>query len=309
MRESSDATTIEAMRAFNRFYTDRIGILDRAYLKADYTLAEARIVYEIGTRGEVLAVDLVRDLHLDPAYLSRILKKFRERGLVTVARDPTDGRSQLLGPTDKGRTEFETLAELSRSQLRQMVAPLGAAEQTAVVEAMATITRLIAPDAGAHATPILRPHRPGDLGWMIQSQTEFYVGTFGWNGRFEALVSQVAADFLERYDARRDHCWIAERAGTRIGSVIVMDGGDGIAKLRMLYVDGAARGLGLGKLLVEACVHFTRNAGYRQLTLWTNDILHTARHIYVAAGFRLVAEERHSMFGPELNGQTWTLDL
>lgn len=309
MHESTDAATIEAMRAFNRFYTDRIGILDRAYLKADYTLAEARIVYEIGTRGQVLAVELVRDLRLDPAYLSRILKKFRERDLVMVAQDPTDGRSQLLGLTCKGRTEFETLADLSRSQLRRMVAPLGQAERAALVEAMATITRLIEPGAGAHATPVLRPHRPGDLGWMIQSQTEFYVRTFGWNGRFEALVSQVAADFLERYDARRDHCWIAERAGTRIGSVIVMDGGENIAKLRMLYVDAAARGLGLGKLLVEQCVHFARNAGYRQLTLWTNDILHTARHIYVAAGFRLVAEERHRMFGPELNGQTWTLDL
>lgn len=307
MRESTDDATIEAMRAFNRFYTDRIGILDRAYLKADYTLAEARIVYEIGTRGQVLAVELVRDLRLDPAYLSRILKKFRERNLVMVAPDPADGRSQRLCLTDKGRTEFETLAELSRSQLHRMVAPLGPAEQASLVEAMATITRLIEPDD--HATPVLRPHRPGDLGWMIQSQTEFYVRTFGWNGRFEALVSQVAADFLERYDARRDHCWIAERAGTRIGSVIVMDGGENIAKLRMLYVDAAARGLGLGKLLVEQCVHFARNAGYRQLTLWTNDILHSARHIYVAAGFRLVAEERHTMFGPELNGQTWTLDL
>lgn len=309
MRESTDITTIEAMRAFNRFYTDRIGILDRAYLKADYTLAEARIVYEIGTRVEVLAVELVRDLHLDPAYLSRILKKFRERGLVTVTQDPTDGRSQRLALTDKGRTEFETLAELSRNQLRQMLAPLGRSEKASLVEAMATITRLIEPETRAHIPAILRPHRPGDLGWMIQSQTEFYVGTYGWNGRFEALVSQVAADFLERYDAGRDHCWIAERAGLRVGSVIVIDGGDGGAKLRMLYVDEAARGLGLGKLLVEQCVLFARNAGYRQLTLWTNDILHTARHIYVAAGFRLVAEERHTMFGPELNGQTWTLDL
>lgn len=309
MRQSTDTTAIEAMRAFNRFYTGRIGILDRAYLKADYTLAEARIVYEIGTRGQVLAVELVRDLHLDPAYLSRILKKFRERDLVMVTPDPTDGRSQRLSLTDKGRTEFETLAELSRSQLRQMVAPLGAAEQTALVEAMATITRLIEPGASAHATPVLRPHRPGDLGWMIQSQTEFYVGTYGWNGRFEALVSQVVADFLERYYARRDHCWIAERAGMRIGSVIVMDGGQDVAKLRMLYVDGSARGLGLGRLLVDQCIRFARNAGYRQLTLWTNDILHTARHIYVAAGFRLVAEERHTMLGPELNGQTWTLDL
>lgn len=309
MRESTDITTIEAMRAFNRFYTDRIGILDRAYLKADYTLAEARIIYEIGTRGEVLAVELVRDLRLDPAYLSRILKKFRERGLVMVAQDPADGRSQRLCLTDRGHAEFETLAELSRSQLRQMVAPLGEDEQATLIAAMATITRLIEPQDRAEAAPILRPHRPGDLSWMIQSQTDFYVGTLGWNGSFEALVSRVAADFLERYDERRDHCWIAERAGTRVGSVIVMDGGENIAKLRMLYVDASARGLGLGKLLVDQCVHFARNAGYRQLTLWTNDILHTARHIYIAAGFQLVAEERHTMLGPELNGQTWTLDL
>ena len=308
MLETVDLPTIEAMRAFNRFYTDRIGVLDRAYLKGDYTLTEARVVYEVGARGKVAAIDLVRDLHLDPAYLSRILRKFRERGLIEVEPDPSDRRSQRLALTAAGRTEFEALGELSRDQLRDMVAALGPAERASLVEAMATITRLISPSS-ANATPLLRPHRPGDLGWIIQSQTEFYANVLGWTGNFEALVSDVAARFLENFDARRDHCWIAERHGVRIGSVLVMDGGDGVAKLRLLYVDEAARGLGLGRLLVEQCIRFARNAGYRQLTLWTNDVLDAARHIYVSAGFRLVAEERHRMFGPELNGQTWTLDL
>ncbi|PZU84795.1 MAG: MarR family transcriptional regulator [Shinella sp.] len=309
MLDERDLSTIEAIRAFNRFYTDRIGILDRVYLKADYTLAEARVVYELGARGQASATDLVRDLHLDPAYLSRILKAFRAAEIIEQTRDPEDGRSQIISLTAKGMAEYEALGELSRNQLAQMLEPLGPSERDTLVDGMAAITRLLDGERRNTVPPILRPHRPGDLGWIIQSQSEFYVREFGWNDKFEALVSEVSAKFLSSFNPSRDHCWIAERHGVRIGSALVMDGGHDIAKLRLLYVDEAARGLGLGRLLVDQCIDFARRAGYRQITLWTNDILHAARHIYVTAGFRLVSEERHTLFGPELNGQTWTLDF
>lgn len=304
-----DLTTIDAVRAFNRFYTDRIGILDRAYLKANCTLAEARVIYELGARGRASAAELVRDLHLDPAYLSRILKAFRTRRLVEQTRDPADGRSQVITLTPDGMAEFEALANLSRKQLATMLEELGRAERGTLVEAMATVTRLLDADRRNAVPPVLRPHRPGDLGWIVQSQAEFYTCEFGWNDQFEALVSDVTSKFLANFDATKERCWIAERSGIRIGSVLVMNGGDGVAKLRLLYVDEAARGLGLGRLLVDQCIEFARRSGYRRMTLWTNDILHAARHIYVKTGFTLESEQRHTLFGPELNGQTWTLDL
>ncbi|RCW28442.1 MarR family transcriptional regulator with acetyltransferase activity [Ciceribacter lividus] len=309
MPDRRDLTTIDAVRAFNRFYIDRIGILDRAYLKANCTLAEARVIYELGARGRASAAELVRDLHLDPAYLSRILKAFRTRRLVEQTRDPADGRSQVITLTPDGMAEFEALANLSREQLATMLEELGPAERGMLVEAMATVTRLLDADRRNAVPPVLRPHRPGDLGWIVQSQAEFYTREFGWNDQFEALVSDVASKFLANFDAAKERCWIAERRGVRIGSVLVMNGGDGVAKLRLLYVDEAARGLGLGRLLVDQCIEFARRSGYRRMTLWTNDILHAARHIYVKAGFTLESEQRHTLFGPELNGQTWTLDL
>lgn len=309
MPDRRDLTTIDAVRAFNRFYTDRIGILDRAYLKANCTLAEARVIYELGARGRASAAELVRDLHLDPAYLSRILKAFRTRRLVEQTRDPADGRSQVITLTPDGMAEFEALANLSREQLATMLEDLGPAERGTLVGAMATVTRLLDADRRNAAPPVVRPHRPGDLGWIVQSQAEFYTGEFGWNDQFEALVSDVASKFLANFDAAKERCWIAERSGIRIGSVLVMNGGDGVAKLRLLYIDEAARGLGLGRLLVDQCIEFARRSGYRRMTLWTNDILHAARHIYIKAGFTLESEQRHTLFGPELNGQTWTLDL
>jgi Transcriptional regulators len=308
MDATDDLALVDGIRAFNRFYTDRIGVLDRAYLKGDYTLTEARVLYEVGARNETSASDLVRDLRLDPAYLSRILKTFRDRDLVTVEKHPIDRRSQILKLTSAGRAEFKQLGELSRAQIRDMLSRLTGAEREALAAAMDRIPDLIG-DRTDRRSAVLRPHRPGDLGWIIQSQTEFYAREFGWHQGFEALVSRVAAEFLEHFDPTMEQCWIAERSGLRLGSVMIVNGGDGVAKLRLLYVDAAARGLGLGRLLVEQSLAFARQAGYRKVSLWTNDILHAARHIYLTLGFTLVSEERHKMFGPELNGQTWELDL
>jgi DNA-binding MarR family transcriptional regulator/GNAT superfamily N-acetyltransferase len=304
----SDLAPIEAIRDFNRFYTNFLGVLNRAYLDSPYTLTDARVLFEIGSSKGIAASSLTRGLQLDPAYLSRILKRFRADGLIESQVDPSDLRSHILTVTNKGQSQFEELGRRSNAQIAEHFANLPQESPQQVVAAMQTIRALL--DSAAPPTPaILRPHRPGDIGWIIQSQAQFYSREFGWDMRFEALVADVAGRFLSNFDPEKDYCWIAERGGMNVGSAMIADGGDGVAKLRLLYIDRAARGLGLGKLLVDECIAFSRQRGYRQLSLWTNDILETARNIYIKAGFRLVFEERHRMFGPELNGQTWVLDL
>ncbi|WP_434710423.1 helix-turn-helix domain-containing GNAT family N-acetyltransferase [Rhizobium sp. YTUHZ045] len=304
----SDIPLIETARDFNRFYTNFLGLLNKAYLDSPFTLTDARILFEIGSHGGVSAAGLVRDLHLDPAYLSRILKRFRAEGLIENSPDPADLRSQVITVTDQGREQFEELGRRANAQIAARFDTLAEGEPQAVVSAMGTIRALLDP-AVKPAPAILRPHRAGDIGWIVQSQGRFYAEEYGWDLRFEALVADVAGKFLANFDPALEYCWIAERGGINLGSVLVTNGGDGVAKLRLLYVDKSARGLGLGKLLADECIRFCRQKGYRELSLWTNDMLEAARAIYVKAGFRLVSEERHRMFGPEANGQNWVLTL
>ena len=301
--------TIDAVRDFNRFYTNFLGVLNKAYLGSPYTLTDVRVLFEVGVRGGVAASTLTRELHLDPAYLSRIVKRFREDGLIETKPDPADARSQIIDVTDKGQTQFEEFVRRSRAQIAGYFDRLAIGEPERIVEAMRTIQDTLGADRTNTSPAIIRPPRPGDIGWIVQSQARFYTEEFGWDHRFEALVAEVAGKFLTNFNPEKDRCWIAERRGLNVGSAMVADGGDGIAKLRLLYVDKTARGLGLGKLLVDECIRFSREAGYNKLSLWTNDILGTARSIYVKSGFTLVVEEKHRMFGPELNGQTWELDL
>ncbi|WP_064694620.1 bifunctional helix-turn-helix transcriptional regulator/GNAT family N-acetyltransferase [Rhizobium aegyptiacum] len=303
-----DIALIETARDFNRFYTNFLGLLNKAYLDSPYTLTDARILFEIGSHDGVSATALARDLHLDPAYLSRILKRFRIEELIETNADPADLRSQIITVTDRGREQFEELGRRANDQIAARFDMLAAGEPEAAVRAMGTIRALLDPTAKP-APAVIRAHRAGDIGWIVQSQSRFYTEEYGWDLRFEALVADVAGKFLANFDPAREYCWIAERGGVNVGSILVTNGGDGIAKLRLLYVDKAARGLGLGKLLVDECVRFSKQKGYRELSLWTNDMLDTARAIYVKSGFRLVSEERHRMFGPEANGQTWVLDL
>ncbi len=300
---------LDTIRSFNRFYTDHLGLLSQAYLQSPYSLTEARVIYEIGARPGATAADLTRDLHLDPAYLSRILRRFRSQNLLRSERDTADRRSQNLFLTDRGQTEWQTLGEQSRRQIEQALSRLGSHEKQALVDAMKTVRDLLDPDEPQNAPAILRGHRPGDMGWVIEAQTRFYTETFGWNDQFEALAAEVAGHYLKTFDPRLERGWIAERSGRRIGSIFIANGGNGTAKLRLLYVDPTARGLGLGKLLVAEAIQFALQCDYRQITLWTNDNLEAARAIYLKAGFRLVSEERHRMFGPELTGQTWVMDL
>ncbi|WP_163882077.1 bifunctional helix-turn-helix transcriptional regulator/GNAT family N-acetyltransferase [Rhizobium laguerreae] len=304
----SNLSLIEAARDFNRFYTNLLGLLNKAYLDTPFTLTDARILFEVGSHDGVSAAALVRDLHLDAAYLSRILKRFRTEGLIETSPNPADLRSQVIIVTRRGRETFEELGRRANAQIAARFDNLANGEPEAAVSAMHTIRALLDP-AAKPAPAVIRAHRAGDIGWIVQSQGRFYAEEYGWDLRFEALVAEVAGKFLANFDPAKDYCWIAERRGVNVGSVLVTNGGDDIAKLRLLYVDKSARGLGLGKFLVDACIRFSREKGYRELSLWTNDMLETARAIYVKAGFRLVSEERHCMFGPQANGQTWVLDL
>lgn len=306
---AGEQAAVKAMRAFNRFYTERLGVLGRGYLDSGYTLTEARVIYEIGAAASLTARTLCRDLHLDPAYLSRIVKRLKTDGLIETQTDPEDRRSQIVTITPAGRATFDALGDRSRQQIADMLQPLGPEDRDRLCHAFSAIRHLLDPAGDRREPPVIRPHRPGDMGWILQSQARFYTEAYGWNDQFEALVAEVVAKFLKGFDPAHEHCWIAERGGVNIGSIMIMNGGDGIAKLRLLYVDEAARGLGLGRLLVEECIRFARHAAYKRLSLWTNDILHPAIAIYRKTGFRLEAEERHTLFGPELIGQTWVLDL
>ncbi|TCL73798.1 helix-turn-helix domain-containing GNAT family N-acetyltransferase [Rhizobium sp. BK251] len=309
MSSVSREALIDAVRDFNRFYTNWLGVLDRAYLASPYTLTEARALFEIGTHDTTAAVDLARELHVDPAYLSRILKRFRGEGLIDTRQDQADRRSQVISITQKGHTLLDELARRSRERIAEQFADLPPGAPARIVDAMDNIRLAIDPGRDALRPAILRPHRAGDIGWIISSQSEFYTSEFGWDLRFEGLIAEVAGHFLANFDRDREYCWIAERDGINVGSALVANGGGGVARLRLLYVDKAAGGLGIGTLLVNECIGFARRAGYSQLSLWTDEALTTARNIYARAGFRLVSRETQVLFGAPMNGETWVLDL
>lgn len=300
---------IEAIRSFNRFYTQRLGALNEGLLASPLTLTQARVLWELAQGGGCSAADLCRRLDLDPSYLSRIIGEFAERGWVTRTPAPEDARRSLVELTPAGRAAFAPLDAASRAQLREWLQPLGPGERDRLVAAMGTIMGLLG--AGALAPPlvVLRAHRPGDMGWIIEGQARLYAEEYGWNAEFEALVAEVCARFLRRFDPDREHCWIAESRGQRIGSVTLVAKSRTVAQLRMLFVAREARGLGIGRLLTEECLAFARRAGYRKIILWTNDCLVSARRIYQAAGFRLTKAEAHHSFGHDLVGQYWEKPL
>jgi DNA-binding MarR family transcriptional regulator/GNAT superfamily N-acetyltransferase len=298
---------VQAVRSFNRFYTRRIGVLDEGHLHSRYSLAEVRVLYELAHRDRPLASELARDLGLDPGYLSRILAGFRERGLLARTASPEDARQSRLALTAKGRKVFEPLERRSAEAVAEMIAPLNEGQRTRLAASLESIRGLLEPHAKPEYT--LRPHRVGDMGWVIERHAALYAREYGWDERFEALVAQIAAQFIQRFDPARERCWIAERGTERVGSIFLVKHTDEVAKLRLLLVDPEARGSGLGQRLVAECVAFARQAGYRLITLWTQTILHAAQHVYRKAGFELLREEPHSEFGIPLTGQIWELRL
>ena len=300
---------VAAVRRFNRFYTQRIGVLQDGLLSSSFSLTEARVLYELAHREQPTASELGKDLGLDAGYLSRVLRGFERRGLIERRPSKADGRQNLLSLTDAGRAAFAPLDERSHSEIGAMLRPLPAPGQRRLIEAMGAIERLLGAPPEPAAPYLLRPHRPGDLGWIVHRHGVLYAQEYGFDERFEALVAKVAAQFLQSFDARRERCWIAERAGEIVGSVLLVRASDEVAKLRLLLVEPEARGLGIGARLVEECERFARQAGYQKITLWTNSVLDAARRIYEKAGYRLVREEPHHSFGQDLVGETWELDL
>ncbi len=303
------ALCVEAVRRFSRFYTRQVGVLQEGYNGSEFSLTEARIIYELAHREASTASDIAKGLGLDPGYLSRILKTFQERGLVQRQASDVDARQYLLSLTDLGQKRFAELNARSRSDMAQMLGSLTARQQQRLINAMSEIEALLSAEPEHGAPYILRPHQPGDIGWAVQKHGELYAREYGWDETFEALAAEIGAKFLREFDPKKERAWIAEKDGENIGCVFLVKQSDEVAKLRMLLVDPKARGLGVGKRLVEECIRFARNRGYKKITLWTNDILTAACHIYKQTGFKLVAEERHRSFGHHLVGQTWELEL
>ena len=300
---------IAAIREFNRFYTRQIGLLEEGLLRSEFSLTEARILFELAHRTGLTATELGGDLGLDAGYLSRILKKFEQRGLLERRPSAVDARQFHLALTGKGRETFEPLNEASRMQVAELLATLPASERTKLVGSMRMVQRLLGEPQEREAPYHLRSLRVGDVGWITHRQGLLYHQEYGWDETYEALVAQILSDFVKNFDPRREASWIAEREGEVAGSVFVVRQSDEVAKLRLLYVEPSARGLGIGKRFVDECIGFARARGYKSLTLWTNDVLASARRIYQTAGFKLVKEEPHHSFGKDLVGQTWTLDL
>jgi len=315
------AGEIAAVRRFNRFYTQRIGVLEEGLLDSGLTLAEARVLFELASAEGLTASRLGRDLGLDQGYLSRILSRFSRQGLLARTPLPGDRRQSVLSLTEKGRTVFAPLNSASQQRFGAMLEGLSPSSRQTLLRAMARIEHLLAaaqaagPEAGEQpagdAEVRLRPHRVGDMGWIVHRQAALYAQEYGWDQSFEALLAEIAAAFLQRFDPAREACWVAERGDTILGAVFLVQAEPApeTAQLRMLYVEPEARGLGIGRRLVAACIERAREAGYARMILWTNDILHAARRIYLEAGFRLTAEEPHHSFGHDLIGQFWELDL
>jgi DNA-binding MarR family transcriptional regulator/GNAT superfamily N-acetyltransferase len=301
-----DAEQVAQVRRFSRFYTRRIGLLNEGLLDSTFTLSEVRILYELAYHDDLRAADITRALDIDTGYLSRILKKFEARGLVSRTPCERDARQSILALTEDGRRAFEPLDRASQQQVAAMLQRLSPAQRARLTGAMSTVQELLEDPDPPYA---LRSPRIGDIGWIVHRHGVLYARDYGWDETFEALVAEIAGAFVQSFDPSRERCWIAERKGEIVGSVFLVRDGDAAAKLRLLYVEPAARGLGIGRRLVEECIDFARSKGYRTLTLWTNDVLVSARRIYEAAGFKLVKQEPHHSFGKDLVGQYWELAL
>jgi DNA-binding MarR family transcriptional regulator/GNAT superfamily N-acetyltransferase len=300
---------VDAVRRFNRFYTRRIGVLQPGYLGSPFPLSQARVLYELGQRGETTASELGADLDLDPGYLSRLLQGLRRHGLVQGEAAKEDARRVRLSLTPKGRKAYQQLDARSREEVAGMLSKLAAPDQARLIDALHTIEGVLEREGNPQSPIRLRGHRPGDMGWVVQAHGRIYFQEYAWDERFEALVADIAAKFVQNFDPSRERCWIAEMDGEPVGSVFLVKQSKTVAKLRLLLVEPKARGQGLGRRLVEECIAFARAKGYRRLVLWTQSNLAAAHAIYRACGFRLKRAEKHAAFGVKLTGEYWELAL
>ncbi len=307
--EHTQSSDILAIRQFNRFYTKHLGLLHRRLMESSYSLVEARILYEVANNGETTASAIREELEIDQGYLSRILKRFEGNGLIRKEQSPDDARSAHIFLTAKGAGEALMMAEKSGEDIAEKLQGTSPKDIAKMVRAMHIIENTLGNCTTNKRTAIIRSHRPGDIGWVIEAHGRLYSSEYGLNECFEALVARIAADFINEYNPEKEHCWIAEVDGENVGSIFLVNESEVTAKLRLLLVDPKARGLGLGKRLVAECIAFAKRAGYKRMVLWTNDGLTAARGIYEAAGFTLLSEETHSDFGPPQAGQHWQLEL
>ncbi len=303
--ETPPTAQISAVRAFNRFYTQRIGVLHHGLLRSPYSLTQVRVLYELANDTDLTATVLQNQLRLDPGYASRILRGFERSGLLSRERSKKDGRQSLLRLTRRGRKVFSALDLRQSDGVREMLRSVPRDSREKLVASMQTIRSALNDERIRNAKVSLRAHGPGDMGWVMSRHGSLYAHEYGWDGRFEALVGEIVVNFIRTFDSKRERCWIAEIDGERVGSIFLVKDTDAVAKLRLLLVEPAARGHGVGRLLVNECIEFARKAGYRKVTLWTNSVLDAARHIYEGAGFSLVKEEKHDSFGHGLIGQFW----
>src|SRR5712691_6763351 len=302
---------VAAFRRFNRMYTRFIGVLDEEFLHSGYSLAEESVLYELAMGQTPTAKEIAVALGIDPAYLSRILGRFEKNSLLKRMASKKDARSAHLVLTQKGKSRFEKLNALSEEQARGILKALPPTAQTNLIGSMGSVETLLAPNAPEELRCVLRPHRPGDMGWVVYREGALYAQEYGFDETFEALVARIVADFLTEFDPKRERCWIAEINGQNVGHIFLVKHPTdcSTAKLRLLLVEPIARGLKLGSALVEECVNFATSVGYKKITLWTQSILVAARHLYQKAGFRLVEEQANCQFGKDLLSQTWELDL
>jgi len=304
---------IAAVRRFNRYYTRQIGVLRKTFLDSPYSLGEARVLYEVASRRAPTASDIARSLDLDAGYLSRVLRNFERRGLIRRQPSSKDARQSHLTLTARGQKSFTPLDARSQRDTAAMLAKLEPADRARLIAAMTAIEGLLGGAPAAEAAPqrnyILRPPRPGDFGWIVKRHAELYAQEYLWREPFEGVCAQIVADFVNKYDASRERCWIAESNGENVGTVMLVNEGDGVARLRLLLVEPKARGLGIGARLTDEAVRFARGAGYRKITLWTHSVLTAARHIYQGAGFKLMRSEEHQSWGQPVVSEHWDLEL
>ncbi|MBF8747621.1 bifunctional helix-turn-helix transcriptional regulator/GNAT family N-acetyltransferase [Pseudomonas monteilii] len=301
LRERADV-----IRSFNRFYTHQMGLLDEHLLRSEFSLTEARILFELGAGRPLTSVDLRSHLSLDAGYMSRVITGLEKRGLIEKVRSDQDARAYEIHLTHEGQRTLASLEEVSRDAVMALIEPLPEPQQRQLTEAMKQIEGLL---GKADRSYLLRDPQPGDMGLVVQQQAALYSGEYGWNSEFEALVAEIVAKYLREFDPARERCWIAEQGGQVVGSIFVVRHDENTAKLRMLYVDARARGLGIGKRLVDETLRFARQAGYKRMILWTTSNLTTARKLYQGAGFELIEEEEVNSFGKDLVSQTWARDL
>jgi DNA-binding MarR family transcriptional regulator/GNAT superfamily N-acetyltransferase len=303
------APTVAAVRRFNRFYTRQIGVLRKDFLDTPFSLGEGRVLYEIAHGERLTATDIARALDLDAGYLSRLLRNFEKRGLVERKVSDKDARQSYLALTPRGRRVFAPLEKRSQQQAGSMLGKLKTGEQSQLVSAMNSIQSLLNGHAVAAGKPILRAPKPGDYGWIVTRHAQLYRQEYGWTDPFEGLCAQIVADFVNKFDARKERAWIAELNGENVGSILLAKDSDDVARIRLLLVDPKGRGLGLGARLTGECVRFARAAGYKKITLWTHRNLSAARHIYAEAGFKLMRSEKHNSWGKPVVSEHWDLNL